>query len=220
MAFSTICRARVQVRETRSECLQGYAWLEEYLISRNNFNNFYFNYLQSTWPSTLDGVDCFARICNIMHAWSVISRNNFYLQSTWPSTWAGVGGGRWAASWWRADRLCNFYRPDPAAQLECRQTKHQAGRCKYNKTTSSRWLKPGWWTFLGKQGGGVCVCGLLAGRDKICKAGRASSPPAGHCSQPLLKDRPDFLQIGLSNTPRMDTCLTLREYPSGQRPRQ
>ena len=63
-------------------------------------------------------------------------------------------------------------------------------------------------------------CGFLARRDKICKAGRASTRPAGHCSQPLLKDRPDFPQIGLSNTPRMDRCLTLREYPSGQRPRQ
>ena len=64
------------------------------------------------------------------------------------------------------------------------------------------------------------VCGFLTRRDKICKAGRASSPPAGHCSQPLLKDRPDFPQIGLSNTPRMDRCLTLQEYPSGRGPSQ
>ena len=59
------------------------------------------------------------------------------------------------------------------------------------------------------------MCGFLARRDKICKAGRASSRSAGHCSQPLLKDRPDFLRIGLSNTPRMDRCITLPEYPSG-----
>ena len=69
-------------------------------------------------------------------------------------------------------------------------------------------------------GEAVCVWGFLARRDKICKAGRASSRSAGHCSQPLLKDRPDFLQIGLSNTPRMDRCLTLLEYPSGRCPCQ
>ena len=64
------------------------------------------------------------------------------------------------------------------------------------------------------------VCGFLTRRDKICKAGRASRRSAGHCSQPLLKDRPDFPQIGLSNTPRMDRCLTLQEYPSGRGPSQ
>ena len=73
---------------------------------------------------------------------------------------------------------------------------------------------------FGETGTWCVVCGLLTRRDKICKAGRASRRSAGHCSQPLLKDRPDFPQIGLSNTPRMDRCLTLREYPSGQRPRQ
>ena len=53
----------------------------------------------STWPSTLDGVGFFAKICmhdqqeQFLYYACMISRNNFYfnyLQSTWPSTWTGV----------------------------------------------------------------------------------------------------------------------------------
>ena len=89
MAFSTICRARDQVREPGSDCLHSRICIimhEEYLISRNNFKQWLFQLF------------CRAR------------------DQVRDPGWAVVGGPRAGAG---PDRLCNFYRPDPALPLEC-----------------------------------------------------------------------------------------------------
>ena len=114
--------ARDQVRKTGWASLQGYAIMHAWSVGTMSI---------STICRARDQVRETRSECLQGYAWLqeyLISRNNFnnvffnYFQSTWPSTWAGVGGGLWAASWWRPDRLCNFYRPDPAPGMSADKT--------------------------------------------------------------------------------------------------